>query len=206
MKPILFNAEMVRAILEDRKTVTRRVVRSQPRNIVLDEKKRKPLSFLADVEWVKPPYQPGDILYVRETWQHGFGGTYLYKADAGHDLFMTPEGELVSDILWRPSIHMPREAARIFLCVTDVRVEKLQSIAPDQLRAEGFSSHIIPSECENKIDHFRSVLYWDAVRIKFSSLWNGTIKKGTQSVYGWDANPWVWVIEFERISREEAHA
>ena len=194
MKPILFNTDMVRAILEGRKTVTRRVVKPQPPNAhdILDfDEENNSFDFLcgmiADNCFIdfaytaKAPYRPGDILYVRETWQNGFGGTYLYKADAEYDLFMTPEGKLVSDIPWRSSIYMPREAARIFLWVTNVRVERLQEIDDDGIVSEGL-----------------------AIGDPFDELWDSTIKKADRALYGWEADPWVWVIEFERISREEA--
>ena len=185
MKPILFNTEMVRATLEGLKTVMRRVVKPQPFAVKQDE--NAPcwcghfVSESGKVLLDKPPYCPGEILYVRETWQNGFGGTYLYKADAEYDLFMTPEGKLVSDIPWRPSIHMPREAARIFLRVTDLRVERVQDIDDDGVVAEGLN-----------------------IGDPFDELWNSTIKPADRDLYGWGANPWVWVIEFEWISREEA--
>ena len=185
MKPILFNTEMVRAILDCRKTVTRRVVKPQPeiRPVPGEDGCYIYRGIPCGLNGMKnlAPYRPGDILYVRETWQNGFGGTYLYKADAEYDLFMTPEGKLVSDIPWRSSIYMPREAARIFLWVTDVRVERLQEIDDDGIVSEGL-----------------------AIGDPFDELWDSTIKKADRALYGWEADPWVWVIEFERISREEA--
>lgn len=178
MKPILFNTEMVRAIMDGRKTVTRRVVKPQPiYTIVPDKKHRKPMSFFVDSErWIKPPCQSGEILYVRETWAawsrtEGIAPKIHYKAD----------GECLKDVKWHPSIHMPREAARIFLRVKDVRVERLQDIDDDGVAAEGIE-----------------------IGAPFDDLWDGTIKKSDIPIYGWNANPWVWVIEFERISREEA--
>lgn len=197
MKPILFNTDMVRAILENRKTVTRRVVK-MPAAVTSKTVDRVCVKDgAAHFSWswseafsgfdVKMPYRPGDILYVRETWQHGFGGTYLYKASAGHDLFMTADGELVSDIPWRPSIHMPREAARIFLRVTDVRVERLQDVTEEDAIKEGCTAH-------------GGNLALD----EFEVVWHNTLKPTDRALYGWEANPWVWVIEFERISREEA--
>ena len=222
MKGILFNQDMVRAILNGTNTVTRRVVRPQLKTkcshggqheFIQDDfiegvnftgfVCRKcgygvcgpHFKFPVGTSWIRPPYRPGDILYVRETWQHGFGGTYLYRASAGYDLFMTADGKLVSDIPWRPSIHMPREAARIFLRVTDVRVKRLQDITEEQALSEG---------ARKEYQH-----YYDNVvtaREFFSGIWNSTIKPADRARYGWDANPWVWVIEFERISREEALA
>ena len=91
---------------------------------------------------------------------------------------------------------MPREAARIFLRVTEVRAERLQDITEDQAQAEGVKGWMIATDRD-----------WDKNpnhRIAFLHVWNQTIKKGDFALYSWDANPWVWVIEFERISREEA--
>lgn len=199
MKPILFNTDMVRAILENRKTVTRRVVK-MPAAVTSKTVDRVCVKDgAAHFSWswseafsgfdVKMPYRPGDILYVRETWQHGFGGTYLYKASAGHDLFMTADGELVSDIPWRPSIHMPREAARIFLRVTDVQVERLQDVTPDQIDAEGCKEWAYSAKTGELLPSGPS---W------FRIAWDGTVKPADRALYGWEANPWVWVIEFER--------
>lgn len=186
MKPILFNTEMVQAILAGRKTVTRRVVKPQPEG--------QPTRMLPGSSWpgcfaingtnkvIKPPYQIGDILYVRETWAHpslsevNAGADpekYLYKADS--PLQPCAWGR------WHPSIHMPKEAARIFLRVKNVRVERLKEISSDQAMDEGFTD-------------------WD----DFTRVWNSTIKKADLPRYGWNTNPWVWVIEFERISKEEA--
>ncbi len=137
MEPILFNIEMVRAIMEGRKTVTRRAV--------------------------KLPYHPGDILWVRETWNGDWCDHYIYKADGGS----AKAAGYAAEPKWRPSIHMPREAARLFLRVTDVRVERLQDI-------------------------------------NLIAVWDRTIKPADLHLYGWDANPWIQVIEFERISKDEA--
>lgn len=201
MKPILFNTEMVRAILEGLKTVTRRVVKPQPPNAhdILDfDEEDNSFDFLcgmiADNCFIdfaytaKAPYRPGDILYVRETWcdPSGTGWPVLYKADMPMhwDADDTETGIAVdlksTDYKWRPSIHMPREAARIFLRVTDLRVERVQDIDDDGVVAEGLN-----------------------IGDPFDELWNSTIKPADRDLYGWDANPWVWVIEFERISRED---
>ena len=220
MKPMLFNGDMVRALLEDRKTVTRRVVKPQPKSKLAyvcmghkhgtwrypsadawkcweDESFRLPDSLSEEERnrrWT-PPCNTGDILHVRETWQHGFAGTYLYKASAGHDLFMTADGELVSDIPWRPSIHMPREAARIFLRVTGVRVERLHDMSRDDAVAEG---------CDPSLKDIAPDLGYYRIWRERESLWNSTIKPADRALYGWDANPWVWVIEFERVAKEAA--
>lgn len=203
MKPILFNTDMVRRLLNGEKTVTRRVVKPQPREIYHDRKfyeEDGDLFVLAEHQngecfQIVPPYSLGDILYVRETWNRLLG-EWIYKADQKPG-FKNP-GK------WRPSIHMPRETARIFLRVTDVRVERLQEIAPEQLRAEGFPIFVTPSECENSFNRFGAVCDYKNKLEKFSDLWDSTIKPADRDLYGWEANPWVWVIEFELISREEA--
>jgi hypothetical protein len=129
-----------------------------------------------------PPYQPGDILYVRETWSEWTGG-YLYKAWTGPFL---QEG-CSATMKWHPSIHMSKEAARIWLKVTDVRVERLQDITEELAQAEGCMSGMLTGPC--------------AARQQFEEIWDSTIKKSDLDRYGWDANPWVWVIEFERCDK-----
>lgn len=216
-KPILFNTDMVRAILEGRKTVTRRVVKA-PHLRVLDSRYHQEHPETPDKALLEklcqPPYQPGDVLYVRETWQTLIG-SYIYKADQKPG--MKNPGK------WRPSIHMPKEAARLFLRVTDVRVERLQSsftkpICPIlELQAEGID---IGETCQECIENYGEPCcvdtvdedgtdepecgVLDEVRDDFARLWDSTIKPTDRALYGWTANPWVWRIEFERISREEA--
>lgn len=213
MKPILFNTEMARAILEGRKTVTRRVVRPQPTFFykyggkIADPDNPDNIAFLAmaekngeDKEEIcVPPYQPGSILYVRETWYYETfyedtdnapdlpsgkrSWRYVYKAD-------NPDYPVIPGH-WHPSIHMPREAARIFLRVTNVRVEQLQDITDDDM-ARDFDF------CLNAI----KAVGRDALAGPF---WDNTIKPADRALYGWEANPWVWVIAFERISKEKAY-
>lgn len=201
MKPILFNTEMVRALLEGRKTVTRRVVKPQP--------EARPTPVLPGSCWpgyfavegtpkvVRPPYNPSDILWVRETFRDLPvlpDGTYTnrvhyyYKADGD----LRPAGWRDR---WRPSIHMPREAARLFLRVTDVRVERLRDLTITDLQNEG----IMP---EGYISQY-SALTSDYFE-QFRELWDRTIKPADLTLYGWEANPWVWVIEFEWIGKDEA--
>ena len=194
MKPMLMNSEMVKAILAGRKTVTRRLIKER-HLCVLDSPYHKEHSEVPDKvlleKLCESPYQPGDVLYVRETWCKGSlnGGAdqYFYKAD-DNDFHCQ----------WRPSIHMPKEAARIFLRVTGVRVERLQDITLDDAIAEGCQGKFIGSgECVGA--------GWEILpEDEFADLWDSTIKKSDFDKYGWDANPWVWVIEFERISKEEA--
>lgn len=199
MKPILFNTDMVRALLENRKTVTRRVVKPQPLNIVSDEKQRKPLAFLSDLEWVKPPYQPGDLLYVRETWSRGYDGGYIYKAD--DKLAELTSFQDSTKLIYRPSIHMPREAARIFLRVTNVRVERLQDITEEQAKKEG-SKPLVCWNCGGLgcSDCAGSGCAEPAL-VEYRDVWDSTIKPADRALYGWDANPYVWCVEFEKISK-----
>lgn len=204
IKPILFNTEMVRAILDGRKTCTRRLVKPQP-----DEKHTYPLGFVTDstekkkvgrfgfgideyggsIQYEKPPYQPGDILYVRETWCKGYlmnaKERYYYKAD-DNDFLCT----------WHPSTNMPKQAARIWLRVMDVRVERLQDVTEDGAKAEGAIDNrgFIHSQ-ENEYDRIHTA------RDHFIKIWNSTIKKSDIDRYGWDANPYVWVISFERCEK-----
>lgn len=203
IKPILFSTEMVRAILDGRKTCTRRIVKDGiPDDAMWGYTAFTPKGYITCRGWYadgygegfyKLPYKPGDILYVRETWcglpvnEAGhFRGhpIYYYKADGD----LRPEGWIGA---WHPSIHMPKEAARIWLKVTDVRVERLQDITSEQIYREG-------TEVEEPF-----VLNGEEKRYAFSVLWNSTIKKSDLDRYGWEANPWVWVIEFERCEKPE---
>nr|DAJ55953.1 MAG TPA: ASCH domain protein [Caudoviricetes sp.] len=200
IKPILFNTEMVRAILDGRKSCTRRLVKPQP-----DGKHTFPLGFVTDstekkevgcfgfgideyggsIKYVKPPYQPGDILYVRETWKEAPKGYYYYEDWQKDD---------IADVTkWKPSIRMPKEAARIWLCVTDVRVERLQEITAESALTEGADKYI----------HANGTLNEDQTITSFIGIWNSTIKKSDLDRYGWDASPWVWVIEFVKIEKPE---
>lgn len=194
--------DMVRAILKGRKTVTRRVVKPQPTFFytyggrISDPNNPDNIVFLAmsekngeDTEEIfVPPYQPDDILYVRETFcrQPSEEYPFVYKASV----------ETPAAWRWCPSIHMPREAARIFLRVTDVRVERLQEITNEQAQAEGAKGWMVATDRD-----------WDKnpnYILAFRYAWDSTIKKADRALYGWEADPWVWVIEFERVSREEA--
>lgn len=199
IRPILFNTEMVRAILDGRKTCTRRLPRKQ-----IEEK------YLEYDEWVQavavpgctylrekefytqyPPYQPGDILYIRETWSEWTDG-YLYKA--WNSPF--PQAGESPVMKWHPSIHMPKEAARIWLKVTGVRVEHLQDITEDGTKAEGANWK------NGKNVGWEEKMKRTATE-RFAEIWNSTIKKSDLDRYGWAANPWVWVIEFERCEKPE---
>lgn len=211
VKPILFNTEMVRAMLEGRKTCTRRVVKPQPKSNlcytfagggcgtwgypspsaheIWGEEYKLPDDITKDdleKQW-NPPCHTDDILYVRETWCSAYDGEkYFYLADK---LTNREERSLLNydDVKWHPSIHMPKEAARIWLKATDVRVERLQEITETQAQAEGCNSGLLTGPC--------------TARGQFENLWNSTIKKPDADKYGWSVNPWVWVIEFERCEK-----
>lgn len=207
IKPILFNTEMVRAILDGRKTCTRRIVKPQQLIGMLPDKckngapekflKEKKLMFkpycdMTDIELIntayKASYQPGDILYVRETWSEGYEeGTYIYRAS--DKLAGLPTFKESSKLIYHPSIHMPKEATRIWLRVTDVRVERLQDIDGKGCVKEGIEEEPL----KYVGDEF--------VKGMFHDLWDSTIKKSDLDRYSWDANPWVWVIEFERCEK-----
>lgn len=184
--PILFNMKMVRAILDGRKSCTRRIIKPQPQGYF--EVSEEPL-YIYDTDGkqskITPPYQPGDILYVRETWKQAPNGYYYYEDWQKDD---------IADVTkWKPSIHMPKEAARIWLKVTDVRVERLQEITRLNVQKEGIE--LDPKECASKFDFITELF------LLFQKLWDSTIKKSDLDSYGWDANPYVWVIEFERCEK-----
>lgn len=213
IKPILFNTETVQAILDGRKSCTRRIVKPQQfvgmlpdkcKNKVpeefLKEKKFmfKPYCDMTDIELIntayKAPYQLGDILYVRETWHKynkrvGEGKSchmeefYGYKASVANSEDANEP--------WKPSIHMPKEAARIWLKVTDVRAERLQEITAESALLEGTDKYI----------HLNGKFDKNTILTSFMGIWNSTIKKSDLDRYGWDANPYVWVIEFERCEK-----
>lgn len=193
IKPILFNTEMVRAILDGRKTCTRRVVKL-PKNM-----SGRPVGKSGDIGFMylggikRPPYQQGDILYVRETWGHPISlnsdKQYVFRADEIAEIGFKNDSHI-----WHPSIHMPKEAARIWLKVTDVRVERLQKITDDGAKAEG------ANQKNGKNVGWEEKMRRTAIE-RFAEIWNSTIKKSDIDRYGWNANPWVWVIEFERCEK-----
>lgn len=216
IKPILFNTEMVRAILDGRKSCTRRINKDANDYVVPDmefynaDKRTYAVHNFADKEQMEQlstaertcPICPGDVLYIRETWTEECG-KYYYRADYDSD-YLDPcetlsggypascrnhlgcDGCMATStrIHWHPSIHMPKEAARIWLKVTDVRVERLQDMTDDDAEAEGCFDYT-------------------STALGFPDVWDSTIKKSDLDRYGWDANPWVWVIEFERCKKPE---
>ena len=242
-KPILFNTEMVRAILDGRKSCTRRLMKPQPQSKlcytfagsdtgtwgypdktaheIWGEEYKLQDDITKDElnkRW-NPPYHTDDILYVRETWEHfecwncegdergkcpkepkksvldKTCGCYMYRAT----------DEINGDAKWHPSIHMPKKAARIWLKVTDVRVERLQEITEDGAKAEGINDEWVCSWWRPTYydpDSGRYPRYRDTFAF---DLWDSTIKKSDIDRYGWNANPWVWVIEFERCEKPEGN-
>lgn len=227
--PILFNGDMVRAILDGSKTVTRRFVRYKYSNTEIrmrtDKYGTRLIEIQKDIEgethgknpdgstWHKllpyiernAPYKRGDILYVRESWaffpcveciQEDNGKCLCNKEPVIHkDKYSVSEGCFVyradcpeedkGRIIWSPSIHMPRQAARIWLEVMDVEVQRLQDISTYGCYREG-------------VDISRGGVFK-----RFAELWDSTIKKTEIDRYGWRANPWVWVIRFDLCRRPE---
>lgn len=223
-KPILFNTEMVKAILEDRKTCTRRIIKRTPSN---DEpcgygfwkefNERDKRWYIKDYthsctwwtleEYISKfsRYHIGDILYVRETFFEGDildsnedivqRGIVLYAADE-------LRGDLdPTEMKWKPSIHMPKRLARIFLKVKDVRIERLHDMEHDDFISEGIRKYTKDNEVF-KYAVENQYLWKDMPRNpqdSFKKLWDSTLKKEQLEMYSWSANHWVWVIKFERI-------
>lgn len=207
-RPIIFNAEMVRAILEDRKSQTRRVVKPQPGPIP-DEIKRvsndngywwscsvvRQMIQLREMSCFCPYGTVGDRLWVRETWGLSGHNRVEYRA------FPADGKDFRCVSLWKPSIHMPRWASRITLEIKSVRVERVQDITEGDAKAEGCSEWIPCSVYTG----LKGVRIGGAARKGthkeyFELLWNSiNSKRG----YGWSSNPWVWVIEFEKLEENE---
>lgn len=185
--PILFSAPMVRAILAGAKTQTRRVVHR--RHLAQINLTRGPIR----ANWSKPmPYgQPGDRLWVRETWSREFEGGVCYRADdAPGEVaeFVDAQGNPIKGSRWKPSIHMPRWASRITLEITGVRVERLQDISEADAQAEGCAL-----ECMTPTGDDSGSAIWGPGG--YIALWESLNGPGS-----WEANPWVWVIEFKRVN------
>jgi len=200
IKPILFNTEMVQAIMDGRKSCTRRVVKPQweecphckyvHNEYIYDEMAENVYcarcGYPLEPER-RSPYQPEDILYVRETWHR-----YTKRVGKGEGCHLEEHYGYKASIAnsedaeepWKPSIHMPKKAARIWLNVTNVRVERLQDMTDDDAEAEGCFDYT-------------------STALGFPDVWDSTIKKSNLDSYGWNANPWVWVIEFERCEPQE---
>lgn len=217
VKPILFSTPMVKAILDGNKNMTRRVIKPQPKcrlsyiyaganNGKWDyppkeavqrwgEAYRQPKRLTKadrDALWT-PPCHVGDILWVRESWARYLDyktgkpvWKYVYRADGKEDIRFIDETDAhgkaftVPVMSWRPSLYMPKEAARIFLHVTQVSVEHLRDMPRNDIIREG-----VPT---GAVSEFRKL--WDSLR-----------KPADRDKYGWKANPWVWVISFERCEK-----
>lgn len=214
MKPILFNTQMVQAILEGRKTCTRRVIKRTPSNdescgygLWKEFNERDNTWYIKDYthgciwwqldEYIKKfsKFHVGDILYVRETWKQyekrvGEGEHcclakfYGYKAD--EDNSNNPSEFYEGN--WKPSIHMPKDAARIFLKVTGLRIQRLKDITDEGCLSEGVK--------QNREDMMQINVF-----TAFRDIWNSTVNKKELNKYSWNANPYVWVIEFERCEK-----
>jgi hypothetical protein len=209
--PILFSTEMVQAILDGTKTQTRRVIKKQPdlekhthikRAITLDGKDTEVFLYCSGnsikAESVKCPYgQVGDVLWVRETWclttpfgpeEYYFG----YKTSSQAEIKASEKYDYYSPDEWKPSIHMPKEACRIFLQITNIRVERLKDISAEDAFREGINY---------SYDEEEGYKYWHYIKKKFGPSPIHSFQTLWESINGeesWEANPWVWVIEFER--------
>jgi hypothetical protein len=202
MKPILFSTEMVQAILDGRKSITRRVVKPDIVNRFDICPVDGPVAYIDQEtgDSYRPEdlcrYKVGDVLWVRETWYKNYPhkyGRYFYRADGEEIDMPTIYGETIKygkadGLKWRPSIFMPKEAARLFLQVANVRVERLQDITEEDALKEGVKAYG-PNNCSGT-----------SARIAFAELWDSLNEKRG---YGWNTNCWVWVIEFERVEGEE---
>lgn len=238
MKPILFNTAMVKAILEGKKTCTRRLIKNKYTNADIkfwEHKGKKILVYaqndvsepihnsdgtttykLGWMEEIAEPFKVGDILYVRETWTNtltpdGNVG-FAYKADGEPKNFLwwgnAKKGKWE---VWMPSIHMPKEAARIFLIVTSVRAERLKDITDEGCLNEGIRE-FTKDGVVKKYDTEPNMHTWEKMprtpREAFEKLWNSTLKFILKREWnGWtnlfEYNPWVWVIEFKKVEKQE---
>ena len=199
-KSFVSSTPEVKAILEGRKTMTRLVIKPQPEidtryeMAVIEDGKLKicgrGIGDICETRRIyKMPYHVGDILWVRETYGlFNDEDEYIYiyyKADEGNPEKCPYFGK------WKPSIHMPREVARIFLEVKSVLVERLRDISEKDAKAEG----VILGAKYGKLYSLKQ-----SYKASFSCLWNNiNAKRG----YSWDSNPWVWVIEFERVEGKQ---
>lgn len=194
VKPILFSVEMVRAILEGRKTQTRRQIKKQPAiNLGWCGTSKKYWSEHPDdlkTEYLKCPYGGiGDILWVRETWNYkGNTQQIAYKANFDKEiLFLCGK--------WKPSIFMPKSACRIFLKITDIKVERLQDIREEDAIKEGVNPCTDELTMINRCNNYNnpSTAKWPLVHVVgFKKIWQKI--NGKES---WEQNPFVWVVSFE---------
>ncbi|MFG8074350.1 hypothetical protein ACEOIB_11840 [Pseudomonas aeruginosa] len=203
-RPILFNDQMVRAMLEGRKTVTRRVVKPQPDflgSMVDPNTPFKTLDAGLHARITCPYGEPGDRLWVREAWAADAQVDAIAPSDLSQgepiwypaDLSVRQTGcSMISKGRVRPSIHMPRWACRILLEITAVRVERLQDISEEQALAEGVRGE----PCDHARQACADIGCWgDTAKGAFGFLWESLNGEGS-----WAANPWVWVVEFKRVT------
>lgn len=187
-KPILFSTPMIRAILDGRKSQTRRIVKPQPESV--DHVNHKIIPYNGSAEFLMKnticPYgKIGDVLWVRETFHLVPPNMVFYKAD--------PENKATGK--WKPSIFMPKEACRIRLEITNISVERVQDISKDDAIAEGIELYEGESNYKNYLHgDGRNYGYVKEAKISYMTLWESINGKDS-----WDINPWVWVIEFKRI-------
>ncbi|MBK2493780.1 hypothetical protein FKL41_11830 [Klebsiella pneumoniae] len=196
---MIFNAEMVRAILDGRKTQTRRTVKPKPDEDGLAKVTNGPWVDTSERNYRCPFGAAGDRIWVRETWAEAGASApdlKLYRANYPEHVPSIYENvPPAEEIRWTPSIHMPRTASRILLEITDVRVERLNAISEEDAEAEGIDMEALydSQDCYDCIaDH--NMTGRPTVTGAFKYLW--------ESIYGeegWKSNPWVWVIEFKRV-------
>lgn len=216
---IIFNTDMVRAILEGRKCHTRRKIKPQPKifmgNLEYFPTSIKPYGFKLDskeITWFCPYGKVGDRLWVRETFVTGYDvidGEFQYCDEEGNDLpekiwykaddnlncWYDADGYSSDKVPWKPSIHMPRWASRITLEITDIRVERVCEINYGDIYKEGFPLEYLEQAQEKRITEYGEGQKYSAKTDEltwFEDIW--------QSIYGtWNDNPWVWIIEFKVV-------
>jgi len=182
-RPIIFSGSMVLALLAGTKTQTRRIVKPQPR-VTSEEADVLSAAWADGFIDIRCPFgQPGDRLWMRETWCDDWEKSrgIVYRADGGLDADMSDAG-----CTWRPSIHMPRRASRITLEIGGVRVQRLQDISRGDAMDEGcpFQNLNVDAARTDPVGWFRNL--WESLH----------------GASAWDANPWVWALEFKRHSAE----
>lgn len=226
IKPILFNTDMVRAIQANKKTVTRRLLKLDLREnecstIIVSDKDTGEFCYVEVLdEWenevrrIYSPYSPGDILWVREAWGI-IGEMNADEMESGDCMFVYKADPFILNPRWRPSIHMPKKAARIFLRVKSVREESLQDIDFKGVVAEGVDPmDIIPwvpahpdypgVDMDAIVGREQEHEMRKLINLHFGKeIWDKTIKAADLPIYGWDANPPVLVNEFERCDPPE---
>ena len=195
VKPIIFSGPMVRAIRDGRKSVTRRAVKLQP-------DAPEDLQILREPGYA--PHNPGDTLWVRETWtewswREGIAPKLYYRANGE-----IPTGSATPPVLWRSAMFMPKTAARLFLTVEDVRLERLWDITDEDAEREGFTEDALKDdEIDRQVlgpfssggifkPRFAFALYCDSLR-----------NPAELAEYGWNVNPWVWRIAFRQCEKPE---